>query len=868
MPSNENLIGDVLIPPTFFPKIEEKIADFRAKTFHELSSRHRFRLINSLLLSLIQEAKEGVFLLPAIVDYIRRINQLGVYEESYNFSHFEFWLNLFSELSPEEKQSIRGKIVGKMIPRDSYQLFFPIGMQKSYSGSHFIAAHLSPDTDTTIASFWGWVDAFGARVGEALHLWCLPGGPADATITRHFKNIFGDGFFAATARTSKTLSLTAQDLLTQKGMIKTKGHISTYELDHGESEKALVYVDEEGNYLGDWRAEDVEIVRQVGNAFKGLLHAFENGFDIGIITLFSKENLKVFDFPPFLKSVFEAKLKESSIIQELDAKGKERFLLLLEQVLDLKNGDATFANLFIALGSFGIEEAALFQREVESLPSSSLFNAEGFLIENRTAIFHTLERLIELLDITIRKGRGLVDRLDIVMKIKEKVLKITSPYLSMKSDVEEIRQKMRHYNSLTVVIPEQGGRLFPVGIVKASDLRKETLGTVSLRDFSNFLEVQMAPYLQVISVIDHHKIDLKTLSQPQIVMGDAQSCNVLVAEIAFQINDNYSLGGMSKESIEKEIESLRAKELTPLNIRLLKRLLKRKSAADQRGYWISKEREYSEYLSFMIAILDDTDLLSKVSDRDVVVVASLLNRMKSLLLGKEVEIIDLSDLPKDEKFAKKSAKKILEHPDMYSIYKKIYSFKEEEVEESMRLEAEGLPSTFFGDTKEQNGCCRVGQTKLFASNFKSYQQHQEALKAKWVKEAEERYKNQPSIDLFLHMVSTVPSAESVFNEGESLQYTHSDEIWFWIPGTSESELHLSRFLSGFRGSKEAKNNKFSLEILGGLASIYEELFKRDFLPCPIEKKATTTLPIAVLKFLPGSVNSRKSAITPFLPRQI
>ena len=116
----------------------------------------------------------------------------------------------------------------------------------------------------------------------------------------------------------------------------------------------------------------------------------------------------------------------------------------------------------------GLKEAPLFKREVESLPASSLFASDGSLIENRTAIFHVLEKLIELLDIAIRKGRGLVDRLDIVMEIKDKgpPLHLPSTHISMKSDVEEIRQKMRHFSSLTVVIPEEGGRLFPVGIVR------------------------------------------------------------------------------------------------------------------------------------------------------------------------------------------------------------------------------------------------------------------------------------------------------------------------------------------------------------------------------------------------------------------
>ncbi len=846
------------------------MALLQERPFQELSSRHRFRLINSHLLELIQEEPNGKFLLPAVLGYIRRVNELKIYEDLYTLSLFEFWLNLFSELPPEELQKIRGKIVGKFIPRETYQALFPIGMNKTYGGSHFVAAHLSPDIDTTVASFWGWVDAFGAKVGEALHLWYVPGGPSDNQIIRLFDSLFGTGIFQYVARTSKSLTLAAQDLLTQNGMIKTKGNTSTFDLDRAVPEKALIYVDDAGYYLGDWRMEDIELVRHVGNAFKALLHVFENSFHIGIISLFSKESLNVANFPEFLQTLFGKEMASNSSVKELAKEDKEKFSLFLTEVLHIKKGlKAPFADLLKALGVLGIEEAPDFYREVQTLPTSSLFGPQGELLENRTAIFHVLEKLIELLDAAIRRARGLVDRLDIVMQIKEKVLKIPSPYLTMKDDVDEMREKMRHYNSMTVVIPENGGRLFPVGVVKASELRKETLGTVSLRDFSNLQEIQMSSYLQVISVVDHHKIDLKTLSQPQILVGDAQSCNILLAEVAFRMNDLFSLGGMSVQAVDKQLQDLQKQPWNEKTLRLMNRVLRRKHASQKPQYWVSKEREWSEYYAFIQAILDDTDLLSKVSDRDVLTIASLLNRLKSLAVGQEVEIVDLSDLPMDGTFAKKGAERILKNPEMYSIYKKIYDLREEEVEENMRLSAAGLSSNFFADTKEQNVCCRVGQAKLFADNFKTYKKEEQGLKQRWFKEATEYAKSHPALDLFIQMVSTIPSAESVFQEGLELKQDHLDEMWLWIPGTPESESHLSRFLSGFRGAKEVKNNQFTVELLGGHAELYEDLFKKDFLPCSIIKKQSQPpLPIAVLKYKPGSINSRKSAITPFLPRQI
>ena len=45
-------------------------------------------------------------------------------------------------------------------------------MGKIYEGTHFVTAHKSPDLDTTIASFWGWLDAFAAPAVEPRYFLC------------------------------------------------------------------------------------------------------------------------------------------------------------------------------------------------------------------------------------------------------------------------------------------------------------------------------------------------------------------------------------------------------------------------------------------------------------------------------------------------------------------------------------------------------------------------------------------------------------------------------------------------------------------------------------------------------------------------
>ena len=132
---------------------------------------------------LYPEVPAPCFLLPAILDYLKKVEEIisGI-----TFHDFELWLNQFSGLSFEQNYAVRAKIAGKSLPREGYQILFPIGMGKIYPGSHFVTAHGSPDLDTTVASFWGWLDAFAARVSEGMHLWNVPGGAPPCPVEMQF----------------------------------------------------------------------------------------------------------------------------------------------------------------------------------------------------------------------------------------------------------------------------------------------------------------------------------------------------------------------------------------------------------------------------------------------------------------------------------------------------------------------------------------------------------------------------------------------------------------------------------------------------------------------------------------------------------
>ncbi len=854
------LLGDVALKPFFFSNLDAVFREFKTKDFQELIDRRRSEWVNRVLLDLIQQQEAPCFLLPAVLKFIERVEAEGLLNH-YTFSSFELWLNQFSNLSPAENLDVRAKIVGKKAERGDYQVFFPIGTGKMYEGTHFVTAHKSPDLDTTIASFWGWVDAFAARVGTGLHIWNLPGGPPGSQIEIDliFKDFFSPAVFTHLPKTRTELALTGNDLMTQHNLIRARLDESIAGVDH-ERGHAVVVIDAAGFYLDDWRPVDVERVRQVIILLSSCLRWFENNLHLLLISVFAKEQVLKSRIEPLLRDLFDMKLSACEPAREFSSEQKKSVQKFLAEVLGIQAGlDASFEDLGRGLSKIGMGRFVSKEELLAAMEAKKLFDPSGHLIENRPSIFHYLEEIVRELHAAIFQIRSKMERFDIALEIKSKVFAHPSSFISVRADVEEIRSKMGSYFYLTVAYPDQG-RFYPVGIIYASDVRKKTLGTVSLRDFCNREEMAIPAYLDVISVVDHHKTALNTGSPPLVVIGDAQSSNTLVAERTFQINDRYSLGAMSAEAIDEQFREEDALEAP----RVAQRLLQRRIAAlASEGFFVHPDREFLEYLHFLYGILDDTDLLSKVTSFDVEIVASLLNRLKSIAMKKEVEIVHFDDLARDAHFPKQAAKRLLQNEDLYSLYRKVYQFREKEVARNIELCAEGSPSNLFADTKVQNGCCRVGQTKIFASNVSLFEKKASAIRRFWLEAARSACKENGEVHLHIHMISTIVSAQEVF-KGASEKKAHRDELWIWCAQTETAIEHLKQFLNAFQQSPGLVNNSLDAEFLGENAEEMMQIFRESFREIPL-KKSDGRLPMAVLHVNPGSLNSRKALVSPFLP---
>jgi hypothetical protein len=866
-------LGDFSLELFRFPQLKESLDQLQKTDFLKLSDRKKTEKINALLLSLIQEVPSPCFLLAAVNEFIHAVNQRS-WLETYSFSYFELWLNVFSGLTPDENYFVRAKIMGRFVPRETYQILFPIGMGKKHPGSHYVTAHSSPDLDTTVASFWGWIDAFSARVGEGLHIWNVPGGPPESQVEIQslFYGFLGSKCFDHFAKTRTSLALSAVDLLTQEGVVNKVMAESTQSLEYDKKQKAVILVDEEGNYLADWRHLDVEGVRKVTTLLSGCIRWFSSHFQRQLIAFFSSPVVTKEAALKGVEALFALRFEEMEPVKGYTDKQKKHVEACLIKVLGVSQGwKATAGEFWQAMEKLFLPEFKTFKKVLDALPGSSLFQANGQLIENRPEIFSHLEKIMTSLEEAIQALRIYLDHLGTALMIKKEVFGYPPQTVSSRTEVEEIRSKIGPLSYITVVTTDSQGNQFALGVIPSTEIFKPVLGTVSLRDFCNREETKIPSYFEVISVVDHHKSSLNTLSAATVCIADAQSANVLTAEIAFELNDPYSLSGCSIAGIKEQLVELQGNLSDFSCHRILNRILQKHVIVGRKDrYFVDPSREYLEYIHYLYAILDDTDLLSKLSYRDVVCIASLLNRLKTIQCKKETEVISLEDLPRDEKFVSTAAKRILQNEEMYSLYKKIYSLKELSIEEMLRLCIQDKPSSVFADTKVQNGCCRVGQTKLFVKNVSFYQSKAQEVRSLWYKDAKAFYEERKECDLHMHMISTVPGADDVY-QGHEGNYSHQDELWFWIPMEEQAIEHLKTFLNNFRNSPAAIKYPMEVEFLGGNAKELEKIFKESFLPVAkreTEKKDVdkTSLPVAILRYKAGLLNSRKAMISPYLPK--
>lgn len=674
----------------------------------------------------------------ALKEVYSTINCLREQGNDCTFADFEYYLIHESRLNKTQEMLLRAKIAGKRVPRATYQALFPVGSDQTYVGSVIVTGHKSPDIDTTVASFLGWLDAFCAKVGTSLHRWNVPNDPTVITETKLlFLDRFGPNFFKIFSQNRENLTLTAFDLATRQGLFIKTITDSSIAFEPHLGQHAYAIINHEKQFVGHFRPEDVDEVRSVIDSLNHCLRYAQNEIFSALVSKLGSYEafimLPIAEFEPVINNTPRQR-------SYLDC--------YLKEVLEQEKG---------------------IQTTVEELMRG--LNVGFELLKEAKDKSESLEILFEIVSQSFGQARALMDTFEIALKVKEKVLNIPSLVLHPDATIDEIEIKMKESSQLLVV---KEGR--PLGVIYSSMLRKPILGYVCFRDFCNDTEIGRPSYLGVLSVLDHHKMHLATSSIANVLSMDAQSSNCLVANCAFLINDQFPLSHYTKEKVDEMLKLAMEDLESETSLRLLQRVLTLKLADRKKGGWISSERAYFEYLLCLYAAIDDTDLLEKNTPYDQKIFVELINRLASIEQKNEVEVASLE-----------GAKPLIQNEHLYAYYAKVYQLKEEEI--NQRIKAHSI----FHDTKWQ-GKAMIGQIKIYPKNVETYLHHRTFLLEKWEKGLE-------SAPLKMMMVTTLHGANDLY-KGESVAYKHLDELWITSQNTNEGDSQVAFFLTTFSEAKK------------------------------------------------------------------
>ncbi len=384
------------------------------------------------------------------------------------------------------------------------------------------------------------------------------------------------------------------------------------------------------------------------------------------------------------------------------------------------------------------------------------------------------------------------------------------------ASLAEAHEKLAAADSIACIAAKDDSNI--LGYLCRSSLEQNPLGTLSMRDFCNKDEAPYSDDFTVVSVLDHHRVEIATQVAPTMLVADVQSSNVLTLEASWEIDALYARG----------------------------------------EFFTSPKRAFVEQLLALYAIFDDTDLLAKMTPRDLLVVKRCVNELKSLSSESKEEVFPLISAAS----IKEEVQQLLCHPEMYSLYKPVYALKEEELAKDLQAAAKGQENFFFADTKEQKGVARVGQAKLFPSNIELFMKLSSAIRRIWLEESAQKQKSNPSLQLHVLMISTLGSAEELY-KGGSVKHQHEDELWLHAP---QDVCTLAQFLDALLQSPTLqKTSPLGWQYVG-MDGQYEA--HRALVPSQIKEfpPVFTSEPgVLILKVVAGSVTSRKSQVTPFLP---
>lgn len=802
------------------------IKPFHEKAFQEKCQQEQFYCLCNAIHEWIKKQKAPCFLLPKISSLIQSINQQQILESPFRFANFEMWLLLFSDLTEEEKQECRDKIAGLSIPRQAYQLLYPIEPGKLQTGAHITCAHQSPDLDTSVTSFWGWLDSFHARIGEGMHIWNLPGG----TLGRHdrliFDKILGEEGLSNFAKARNSLSPLAIDLLQREPMRLVTADAKLSKLTFSHYEDAIVVVDHEGYFLGQWQRKDLARVEAIFSLLSQTFTWIQRELFSRMVAFFTIEEPTKQDFDQLVQEILAIHPCDSALC--IPSAPKKFLEETFVRLFGLPSKSFTLSD-FASSCEKSIFSSITLQEALDHLRESTLFSEGQKISKASREIFSFIQATNIALEKAFSDLRSWCDRIEVGIIIKEEILNLPSHYISVKAELAEVERMLQKLGWVCAVYPEKSGKLVPVGVITKERLAKRCLGTAALRDFSSSQEIEISKHIDVISIVDHHKCHIHSHFAPVAHISNTQACATLVSEL-------------------KHTLLRRAKTL---------------AALQNDEIWISSERIFLQNFALLLAILDDTDRLKKAGDRDLEAVASLLN-----------EILALHEKGSPPLPSHPLLKDVLEHPQIQELFSMLDQRRVACLREEITLasqEPRNNDPSLFRDTKIQNRSSRVGQIKLLPQVSSHFMENAENLRLSWAKRAKAICQSQNHLCLHLQMISTL-------SDDKSCQDC-PDMLWIWCDGNERGYEHLTHFLRGFKASdaiekekawmKQNPKHKSALSVTV-YASEKEAKPLKDLVFLNFLEDDSRIIihhaqePHICISYRAGSINSRKSLISPYL----
>ncbi|RDB31327.1 hypothetical protein [Candidatus Similichlamydia laticola] len=621
--------------PRLHPDLPQLFAAVKVQ-MAKVPLEERFPCLSRLLYRWIVSIPHPVFLLPSLLALLRQVNESGLLDRTCHFLDWERWLLFESSSTLEEELDVRSKIVGKKALRETYQTYFPIGSGRFYKGPHYVVAHPSPDLDTLVCSFWGWLDAFGAKVCDRLHIWCIPAGKVNPTDQALFDSLLGKGHVTL-------LSIRRSSLEPEALELSSPCLIRSWEEDlFSEMASYTLLVNDQGRYVGEWSTVDTENFYSAVMPLIHLLESFEIQMRSNLLLCFSEE-----DPGHSLKALFDSSqgksLQEQVVFQHYSPATQRRLSLLFEKLF-LISIDATMGDLGSKLDGLGIKSLSQFFKNLEHLLRHDFSKMETrLLITKIRETLSPLETVSETCLAFLKKGRS-------ALCIKESVWQDEKRWVTPETPLRQLEELFQVKGSpLSLVRLNQKGEPLPLGYLERERVQSTMCGTLSLRDFSDRKDLHASPKLDVISVIDHHKTCISTTAPSFLLTANVQACSVLLEELeqAFSFQQTCS-----------------------------------------EGMYTHPERAHLFAISLLAAVFDDTDLLAKGQKRDCLAVHRLLEQLR----GEQQNWDKGASLTEIKK-------KLLATHAAFEIYSKFFELRQNNTEKAIVSAASGTSFDLFQDTK-------------------------------------------------------------------------------------------------------------------------------------------------------------------------